>query len=113
MQRPRNIEARKSEGLLIVEWSDGHVSHYPLAGLRAACPCASCRGGHENMGGAGSPDMLEIPLTPSQGSKLETAEIVGNYAIQLHWQDGHRWGIYRWDYLRELCPCGEDHSAGG
>lgn len=112
MHKPKDIKIEKSKGLLTIEWDDGHVSEYPLPGLRAACPCASCQGGHDNMGGPGSPELLEIPLTPSQGTKLESAEIVGNYALQLNWQDGHRWGIYRWDYLRELCPCGMDHSGG-
>ena len=28
--------------------------------------------------------------------------MVGNYAIRLHFDDGHSTGIYTWDYLREL-----------
>ncbi|MEP5763961.1 MAG: DUF971 domain-containing protein [Halieaceae bacterium] len=28
---------------------------------------------------------------------------VGNYALQLHFDDGHDTGLYSWDYLRELC----------
>jgi DUF971 family protein len=30
---------------------------------------------------------------------------VGNYAIELRWQDGHSTGIYSFEYLRSLCPC--------
>jgi DUF971 family protein len=33
---------------------------------------------------------------------------VGGYAIQFNWADGHSYGIYNWDYLRDLCPCDED-----
>ena len=102
--RPKRIEAKKSAGILRIEWIDGVVCEYPLEGLRSACPCAACRGGHENMGGPGSPDMLEIPLMDSRSAKLVDAEVVGNYALQLHWMDGHKHGIYRWDYLRQLCP---------
>ena len=28
---------------------------------------------------------------------------VGNYALQISFSDGHRTGIYTWDYLRGLC----------
>ena len=108
-QRPKNVSASRSQGVLTIEWEDGHHSEYPLAGLRAACPCAECRGGHAGMGKSGSPDMLEIPLVPSGSTELEHMEGVGNYALQLVWKDGHSHGIYTWEYLRELCPCGEEH----
>lgn len=102
--RPKDIQVRKSEGVLIIDWEDGLRCEYPLPGLRAACPCASCQGGHENMGKPGSPDMLEIPLIDTRATQLVDAQLVGNYALQLSWKDGHNFGIYRWEYLRQLCP---------
>ncbi len=60
------------------------------------------------MGKPGSPDMLEIPVMDSRATELVDAELVGNYALQLLWKDGHKYGIYRWEYLRQLCP-----EAGG
>lgn len=53
--------------------------------------------------------MLEIPLVPTGSIELEKLEGVGNYALQLVWKDGHSYGIYTWGYLRQLCPCGEQH----
>ena len=105
MPKPKKISASHSQGVLSIEWDDGHFSVYPFAGLRAACPCAECRGGHANMGQPGSADLLEIPLQPVQSAELEKLEKVGNYALQITWKDGHSFGIYSWDYLRELCPC--------
>jgi len=102
--RPKNIQVRKSDGLLVIDWQDGLHCEYPLPGLRSACPCAACQGGHENMGKPGSPDMLEIPLIDKRATQLADAELVGNYALQLLWKDGHSSGIYRWEYLRQLCP---------
>jgi DUF971 family protein len=32
---------------------------------------------------------------------------VGHYALQIVWNDGHDAGLYRWDMLREWCPCPE------
>jgi DUF971 family protein len=26
---------------------------------------------------------------------------VGNYAVQIHWSDGHSTGIYTWEALRD------------
>jgi DUF971 family protein len=49
--------------------------------------------------------MLEVPLQQGQSAELERVETVGNYALQPVWKDGHSYGIYSWDYLRELCPC--------
>ena len=105
--KPSRIAVSRSRGLLIVDWEDGHHSEYPLTGLRAACPCAECRGGHAGMGAPGSPDMLEIPLRPAQSAELVSLEMVGNYALQPLWKDGHGYGIFSWGYLRALCPCGE------
>ena len=57
------------------------------------------------MGGPGSPDMLELPLIDTRSTEMVELQRVGNYAIQIIWQDGHSAGIYSWEYLRELCPC--------
>ena len=32
-------------------------------------------------------------------------DLVGNYALNLFWTDGHDTGIYSFRKLRELCPC--------
>jgi DUF971 family protein len=29
--------------------------------------------------------------------------LVGNYALKIHWSDGHNTGLYTWDHLRRLC----------
>ncbi|MEW6568017.1 MAG: DUF971 domain-containing protein [Chloroflexota bacterium] len=105
--RPKNIAASRSRSLLVIDWEDGHHSEYPLAGLRAACPCAECRGGHEKMGQPGTPEMLRVRLRPNQSAELESMEMAGTYALQLIWKDGHRYGLYTWELLRQLCPCGD------
>ena len=99
--RPLKVGASRSRGLLLVDWSDGHHSEYRFADLRAACPCAQCRGE------PGRPAPIRIPLNTPESTQLERVDSVGNYAIQLAWKDGHSFGIYTWEYLRELCPCGE------
>jgi DUF971 family protein len=102
--RPTRIQASRSKAMLTIEWSDGQRCEYPLAGLRAACPCAECRGGHENMPAKGDPGLMLIPLSQPHSNELDRLEPVGNYALQPIWSDGHAFGIYTWEYLRQLCP---------
>ncbi len=103
--KPKAITLNRTEGYLEITWMDDLVCHYPLPQLREACPCAECRGGHENMGRAHDPkDLLTLTLTPARSYRVEALQQVGNYAIQPIWDDGHDSGIYTWDYLRRLCP---------
>jgi DUF971 family protein len=100
---PTDITLHKSEGYLEVTWFDGEVSRYPLSHLREACPCADCRGGHQNMGLEHAPTNL-LTLTPARSYKMENLVPVGNYAVQPIWDDGHNSGIYSWEYLHYIRP---------
>jgi DUF971 family protein len=51
-----------------------------------------------------APAATVFSLTPAQNFTLDRVELAGNYALQLHWSDGHNSGIYSWEYLRELQP---------
>lgn len=109
--RPTAIQISKSRRVLVIPWDDGHLSEYPFDGLRAACPCVTCRGGHEAMGAP--PDPNVFALAPQQTYELAGADLVGNYALQPLWEDGHHYGLYTWDYLRGLCPCVECRARRG
>ena len=103
--KPTEISANRYTNTLTIHWSDGHESHYPFALLRNACPCAECRGGHENMRSTPDPQVFTITLEESPATRLLNIEAVGTYAITMEWEDGHHYGIYNWFYLRALCPC--------
>ena len=105
--RPTAINAKRSAGELTINWSDGHTSVYSFSLLRAACPCAECRGGHDKMSPEPDPGVFFLPLVNSPSTKLVNIEAVGSYAITLEWEDGHHFGIYTWHYLRALCPCSD------
>ncbi len=98
--RPVRFDADRSAGTLAIEWADGHRTLYDTATLRWLCPCAYCRGE------AGLPGWLDsIPtLTPDQ-TRLVSVVLVGNYAIQPMWGDGHDSGFHSFALLREQCPC--------
>lgn len=107
--RPKALTLNKTEGFLEIVWNDGTVCQYPLSHLREACPCVECRGGHQFMGREHDPDNILV-LKPKRSYAVEKIEMVGNYAIQPIWDDGHHTGIYSWDYLWRLCPSGETAS---
>jgi DUF971 family protein len=101
------IDASKSNRIMEVEWWDGHISTYPFSLLRAACPCAMCRGGHENMSPEPDPQVFFVQLDDSEKTRISEINPVGGYGIQFVWQDSHDDGIFTWHYLRSLCPCEE------
>ncbi|MEX0681529.1 MAG: DUF971 domain-containing protein [Balneolales bacterium] len=100
--QPSKIIVNSELQELQIEWSDGHHSRYPMEGLRRACPCVFCQGGHENMGKSVDPKIFLEP-TPRTRS-IKNIQQVGTYAIQLFWDDGHQTGIYRFEKLRDMCP---------
>lgn len=102
---PTGITANRQTREMTITWKDGHTSVYPFGLLRAACPCASCRGGHENMRAEPDEAVFSAHLPESPQTRMNQVEAVGSYAIMIHWEDGHSFGIYNWNYLRKLCPC--------
>ena len=104
-ERPNSIKASRQRSVVEIEWGDSHRSEYSFALLRAACPCAYCRGGHEQMSSEPPVNVFEIHLPDSSATHLVGIEPVGSYGVVLVWEDGHRDGIYTWHYLRALCPC--------
>ncbi len=104
---PAKIDLHRGDGYLEITWQDDKVCRYPLSQLREACPCVQCRGGHANMGKANNPSNI-LELKPSRSYGVEQIDVVGNYAIQPLWDDGHQTGIYSWEYLRDLCPVETD-----
>ena len=99
---PARIHADRPAGRLEIEWRDGHLTTYDFTGLRWLCPCAICRGE------GGMPGWLDSgpTLTPIQ-TTLVDVKLVGTYAIQPIWADGHSTGYYSYTGLREDCPCPE------
>ncbi|MEX0646411.1 MAG: DUF971 domain-containing protein [Balneolaceae bacterium] len=97
--QPVSIDVSNSDQVLKIEWADGHVSTFPLFGLRKNCPCVTCRGGHEKMGRF-EPELFRV--TPAHSYKIISAEPIGNHALKINWDDGHNSGMYRWNLLRHM-----------
>lgn len=97
------MDLKKDRGLTI-EWDDGSTSYFSVAYLRRMSPSAEMRELRQ--------EQARNPLTvlPSSMAKrsgpleVQDAELVGNYAIRLRFNDGHHTGIYSWTYLLSIDP---------
>ncbi|MDP9004694.1 MAG: DUF971 domain-containing protein [Verrucomicrobiota bacterium] len=83
---------------LALQWNDGAESYIPLERLRRACPCATCGGEPDVLGNISRPD---VSYTPSS-FELIGWQMIGGYALQPRWADGHSTGLYSFQYLRRL-----------
>ena len=97
------METRLEQASVIGEemalaFADGTELYLPLAMLRRACPCAVCQGEPDALGRVVKPKVEYGP----RSFELVRFEVVGGYALQLHWADGHGYGIYTFPYLMKL-----------
>jgi len=115
-RKPASVKIHISSGAGVdVAWADGHSSHFDFAYLREHCPCATCndeRDKKESLADA-SAAFLSSPALPMFKPKprAQSAQAVGQYAIQIFFSDGHSTGIYSYDLLRSICPCADCSSS--
>ena len=95
---PRQFKIKNKTHLRIL-WEDESESLIKLKYLRDQCPCASCKGETVLLKTYRPPAPRVI--TPEM-YEIKNIEVVGDYAIQINWNDGHNTGIYSWDYLQIL-----------
>jgi DUF971 family protein len=100
----RAVDIQHVGNELAVKWEDGRESFIPLEKLRRACPCAGCKGEVDVLGNLHKgPDESLSP----RAFDLVRMTLVGTYAIQPVWADGHVSGIFSFDYLRNIAGTGE------
>jgi len=91
-----NVQAIGSE--LALRWSDGVESFISLEVLRRACPCAACGGEPDVLGRVNTPQVTHT----SASYRLRGWQLIGGYALQPDWEDGHGTGLYSFNYLRRI-----------
>ncbi len=107
-QRRQAIEPREisqvTDTHLRISWADEKICNYDAARLRRACPCAQCVNewtGERTLKAEAISDEVEI----------KDVSIVGRYALNFRWSDGHETGIYSFQYLRDLCDSSAEPLA--
>ncbi len=84
-----------AHGALEVRWADGGSDRLDFETLRNNCPCATCVDEW-----SGKRRSLTLLLPSNFGPQKLVP--VGNYGVQIHWNDGHQTGIYSHQLLRRL-----------
>ena len=97
-ERPTDFKLDLKGQSLTIDWADGQRSGIDLALLRKHCPCATCR--TERDGEDKNP--LRVLKADPVGVRVIDARLVGHYAIQFDWSDGHNTGIFNFKLLRKL-----------
>jgi DUF971 family protein len=113
-KKPASVKIHVKTGAGVdITWADGHSSHFDYPYLREHCPCAACndeRAKKESHSGVILPASPLLPMYKPK-PRANSATQVGNYAIQISFNDGHSTGIFSYDYLRTICPCAECELA--
>ena len=91
--KPTEINLHKTSHVLEIAFNDGSRFNLPTEYLRVYSPSAEVQG-H-------GPGQEKLQLG-KQDVNIERIEQVGNYAIQLYFDDNHDTGIYSWDTLYKL-----------
>jgi len=94
MIEPTKI-SEESDSELLVSWSDNTDSLYKARALRIQCPCAGCI---DEWTGEKRLDESKVP----ENVTFNNISLVGRYALNFVFSDGHDTGIYSFDLLRKL-----------
>ena len=96
MNLPTNIQLVGNEVAIV--WDDGVETYIEFERLRAASPSAETQGERDILGvqhGGHGPRKFS-------GVTVLSWEQIGNYALRFDFSDGHRTGLYSFEYLRNL-----------
>jgi len=80
---------------VVIQWGDGMTCRYPFRYLRLQCGCAGC--GEEMTGRA-----ILAPVSVPDDILILDQLLVGRYAMQFMFTDGHTTGIYPLKDLRKM-----------
>ncbi|MBX2990857.1 MAG: DUF971 domain-containing protein [Bacteroidetes bacterium] len=94
--QPKQIK-RTSPNEITFIWDDDRESIFTTDFLRGHCPCATCLHEQEENRRQG---LFSLPI--ANQTELRSLELSGRNAIVITWGDGHKTGIYTWEYLRNL-----------
>ena len=94
MIEPTQI-VEESDSRVSIKWSDDSETAYAAAELRRSCPCASCVNEWTGQ------KILDDKAVPDEMT-FTNISIVGRYALNFQFSDGHDTGIFSFDYLKKL-----------
>jgi DUF971 family protein len=91
--RPTDIQLHQKSRVLEIQYDDGAHFQLPCEYLRVLSPSAEVRG---HLPGQ---EKLQVG---KEGVNITDIQPVGNYAVKIFFDDGHKSGLYDWRYLYQL-----------
>ena len=88
-QIPEEINFNPKTRVLELGYADGHRFQLPCEYLRVYSPSVEVSG------------MGEL-IVYKEGVTITDIQPMGNYAIRIYFDDGHKSGIYSWEHLYDL-----------
>lgn len=85
----------ESDSEISIVWSDNREDKFAAPDLRRKCPCAGCV--NEWTG-----ERMLKPDSIANDIKFSSIAVVGRYALNFNFSDGHDTGIFSFKYLREI-----------
>lgn len=86
---PTEIKLHRASRVLELAYENGERFELPCEYLRVYSPSVEVRG-------------LGELVTGKEDVALTAIEPVGNYAVRLYFDDGHKSGVYSWEHLHDL-----------
>ncbi len=99
MKIPSTVQLHRQSRSLELGYAEGDSYQLRCELLRVYSPSAEVRGHGQGQ---------EVLQTGKKNVSISEIKAVGNYALQLCFNDGHDTGLYSWEYLYELCQ-NQDH----
>jgi len=90
---PVEVKLKQAENILEISFDDASLFRLSAEFLRVHSPSAEVKG-H----GPGQ----EVTVAGKRNIAITRLDPVGNYAIRIHFDDGHDTGLYSWAYFYEL-----------
>ncbi|NWH08333.1 MAG: DUF971 domain-containing protein [Alphaproteobacteria bacterium] len=90
---PRELRYRRADRILEIDFDTGEHVALPAELLRVESPSAEVQG-HGTA--------HKVIVSGKRQVGINAIDPVGNYAVRIHFDDGHASGLYSWDYLHEL-----------
>lgn len=94
--------------LLAIRWPEGGEDYFTGSYLRENSPSAENVGERDIFGTVHG----GTPRRAYPGVTIENWELQGNYAVRFDFSDGHRTGLYSWEYLRHLGRVEKPDASG-
>jgi DUF971 family protein len=91
--RPAEISLHQRSRILEIAFDDGARFRLPCEYLRVYSPSAEVRG-H-------SPQTAKLQIA-KEAVNITDLQPVGHYAVKIFFDDGHKSGLYDWQYLYKL-----------